>query len=545
MKNETSHRYNKLRVAAYCRVSTDKDDQTNSLISQRRYFADYINRHEDWVLNDVYYDEGISGTQTKKRAGFNAMIDEAMQGGIDLILTKEVCRFARNTVDTLSYTRKLKDRGIGVIFTIDNIDTRDADGELRLTIMASIAQEESRKTSERVKWGQKRRMEQGVVFGRDMLGYTVQNGTLFVNEEEVPIVRAIFHKFTNEGKGTHVIARELLEEGMRPMRVKLWSNTIILRVLRNEKYVGDLCQKKTYTPNYLTHAKKYNRGDEEMVYLKDHHKPIIDRELWNRTQAELLRRSPSEDVKSKHSNRYWCSGKLYCGLCGQRYVSRTKKLKNGTIYKAWRCYAAANHGAKKISSFGEEIGCDNGSINEKALLTCMHYCICKLQANQKELKREIMQEIKEIKGVTEKKPDTKRIQKKMDALAAKKRKAIDLILDGLITKSDLQEQTKWYEEQLAELAEALHTAGKEDTANAAELHEYENYLTALDKIMSFDESNESLYREILDKMVIYHDKTVEVWLKCVPFGMKLSVSSSGKNDDYHTDILSMEIVQKS
>ena len=545
MKNETSHRYNKLRVAAYCRVSTDKDDQTNSLISQRRYFADYINRHEDWVLNDVYYDEGISGTQTKKRAGFNAMIDEAMQGGIDLILTKEVCRFARNTVDTLSYTRKLKDRGIGVIFTIDNIDTRDADGELRLTIMASIAQEESRKTSERVKWGQKRRMEQGVVFGRDMLGYTVQNGTLFVNEEEVPIVRAIFHKFTNEGKGTHVIARELLEEGMRPMRVKLWSNTIILRVLRNEKYVGDLCQKKTYTPNYLTHAKKYNRRDEEMVYLKDHHKPIIDRELWNRTQAELLRRSPSEDVKSKHSNRYWCSGKLYCGLCGQRYVSRTKKLKNGTIYKAWRCYAAANHGAKKISSFGEEIGCDNGSINEKALLTCMHYCICKLQANQKELKREIMQEIKEIKGVTEKKPDTKRIQKKMDALAAKKRKAIDLMLDGLITKSDLQEQTKWYEEQLAELAEALHTAGKEDTANAAELHEYENYLTALDEIMSFDESNESLYREILDKMVIYHDKTVEVWLKCVPFGIKLSVSSSGKNDDYHTDILSMEIVQKS
>lgn len=532
------------RVAAYCRVSTDKDDQTNSLISQRSYFADYINRHEDWVLNDVYYDEGISGTQTKKRAGFNAMIEEAMQGGIDLILTKEVCRFARNTVDTLSYTRKLKDKGIGVVFTIDNIDTRDADGELRLTIMASIAQEESRKTSERVKWGQKRCMERGVVFGRDMLGYTVKNGVLTVNEEEAPIVRAIFHKFTNEGKGTHVIARELLDEGMRPMRVKMWSNTIILRVLRNEKYVGDLCQKKTYTPNYLTHTKKYNRGKEEMVYLKDHHEPIIDRELWNRTQAELLRRSPSEDVKSKHSNRYWCSGKLYCGLCGKRYVSRTKKLKNGTVYKAWRCYAAANHGAKKMSSFGEEIGCDNGSINEKTLLTCMHYCICKLQTNQKELKREILQEIKEIKAVTEKKPDTKRIQEKMDALAAKKRKAIDLMLDGLITKSDLQEQTKWYDEQLAELSESLQNAGKQDKANAAELREYENYVSALDEIMSFDESNESLYREILDKMVIYHNKTVEVWLKCIPFGMKLNVSSGGRNNEYHTDILSMEIVEK-
>ena len=155
-----------------------------------------------------------------------------------------------------------------------------------------------------------------------------------------------------------------------------------------------------------------------------------------------------------------------------------------------------------------------------------------------------MQEIKEIKGITEKKPDTKRIQEKMDALAAKKRKAIDLMLDGLITKADLQEQTKWYDEQLVELTESLHMAGKQDKANAAELHEYENYMSALNEIMSFDESNESLYREILDKMVICHDKTVEVWLKYVPFGMKLSVSSSGKNDDYHTDILSMEIVEK-
>ncbi len=537
--------HNKLRVAAYCRVSTDKDDQANSLISQRRYFADYINQHEDWVLNDVYFDEGTSGTQTQKRTGFNTMIEEAMRGGIDLILTKEVCRFARNTVDTLSYTRKLKDKGIGVVFTIDNIDTRDVDGELRLTIMASIAQEESRKTSERVKWGQKRRMEQGVVFGHDMLGYTVQNGTLSVNEDEVPIVRAIFHKFTNEGKGTHVIARELLEEGMRPMRAKMWSNTIILRVLRNEKYVGDLCQKKTYTPNYLTHVKKYNRGNEELIYLQNHHEPIIDRELWDRTQAELLRRSPSKDARSKHSNRYWCSGKLCCGLCGQHYVSRTKKLKKGTIYKAWRCYASANHGTNKLSSFGEQIGCDNGSINEKALLTCMHYCICKLQANQTELKREIMQELKEMKGIAEEKPYTECIREKMNALTDKKRKAIDLMLDGLITKSDLQKQLMWYDNQFAELSESLNVAEKQNKTKSAELFECKNCFRVLDEIMSFDESNEILYREILDKMIIYHDNTVEVWLKCVPFGMKLSVNSYGKNDNYHTDILSMKIVQKS
>lgn len=535
----------KLRVAAYCRVSTDKDDQTNSLISQQKYFTDYITHHDDWTLMDVYYDEGISGTQTKKRAGFNAMIEDAMRGEIDLILTKEVCRFARNTVDTLSYTRKLKDNGVGVVFTIDNIDTRDSDGELRLTIMASIAQEESRKTSERVKWGQKRRMEQGIVFGRDLIGYNVRNGELAINEEEVPIVRAIFHKYTNEGKGTHVIARELTEEGLRPKRVKLWSATVILRALRNEKYVGDLCQKKTFTPNYLTHAKKYNRGNEEMVYLKDHHEPIIDRDLWNRTQEELLRRAPTEEMKSKHSNRYWCSGKLYCGMCGQRYVSRTKKLKNGTTYKAWRCYAAANHGTRKVSEDGEVIGCDNGSINERALLTCVHYCICKLQTNQKELKKEILQEIKTIKGITDKKQDTKRITEKMEKLNAKKRKAIDLMLDGLITKADLQEQTKWYDEQLAELSEQLSNSQSKDKEQAKQIDVFEQYITALDEIMTFDETNESLYREILDKMVIYHDNTVEVWLKCIPFGMKLTIHSYGKNEDYTTDILAMEVIEKS
>jgi DNA invertase Pin-like site-specific DNA recombinase len=535
---------NKLKVAAYCRVSTDKDDQTNSLISQRKYFADYITHHDDWDLINVYYDEGISGTQTKKRAGFNTMIEDAMRGEIDLILTKEVCRFARNTVDTLSYTRKLKDNSVGVIFTIDNIDTRDSDGELRLTIMASIAQEESRKTSERVKWGQKRRMEQGIVFGRDMIGYTVRDGKLAINEEEVPVVRAIFHKYTNEGKGTHVIARELLEEGLRPKRVKLWSNTVILRALRNEKYVGDLCQKKTYTPNYLTHAKKYNRGNEEMVYLKDHHEPIIDRDLWNRTQEELLRRSPTDEMKSKHSNRYWCSGKLYCGICGQRYVSRTKKLKNGTTYKAWRCYSEANHGSYKLSKDGEAIGCDNGSINERALLTCMHYCICQLQTNQKELKSEILQEIKAIKGITDNKLDSKRITEKIENLNAKKRKAIDLMLDGLITKTDLQEQTTWYDEQIAELSEQLSNSQSKDKAQAKQIDVFEQYITALDEIMTFDESNESLYREILDKIVIYPDNTVEVWLKCVPFGMKLTINSHGRNESYTTEIISMEIIEK-
>ena len=168
-----------------------------------------------------------------------------------------------------------------------------------------------------------------------------------------------------------------------------------------------------------------------------------------------------------------------------------------------------------------------------------------MQTNQKDLKKEILQEIKAIKGITDKKLDTKRIKEKMDNLHAKKRTAIDLMLDGLITKADLQDQTKWYDEQLAELSELLSNSQSKDTAQAKQIDASRQYITALDEIMTFDETNESLYREILDKIVIYHDNTVEVWLKCVPFGMKLTIHSFGKNEDYTTDILNMEIIELS
>lgn len=533
----------KLRVAAYARVSTDKDDQTNSLENQKTYFKNYILDHEDWQLAEVYYDEGISGTQTKKRQGFRHMIEDAENKEIDLIVTKEVSRFARNTVDTLSYTRKLKDFGVGVIFTLDNIDTRDSDGEFRLTIMASIAQEESRKISERVKWGQKRQMEKGVVFGRDLLGYTVHHGVLAINQEEAPIIKAIFHMYTNEGKGTHVIARELSENGMRPKRVHQWSNTVILKILRNEKYVGDLCQKKTFTPNYLTHTKKYNHGEEDTVYLKDHHEAIIDRDLWERTQNELERRSPSADQKPKHSNRYWCSGKLFCAECGNRFVSRTKRLKNGEQYKAWRCHATAAHGTLKEDADGNSIGCNNNSINDKALQACMSYCISLIQSEKDSLREEILSEIALVQKNTVKKTDTKRIKKKIEQLEIKKRKAIDLMLDELISKEDLQAQTDWYNTEIKklniQLSDSLHEAKEE----SRQKNKLEKYIAALDNIMSADSNNELLYKEVLDHIDIHKDNILTIWLKCIPFGIQLKIKTSGRQSCFKTDILETTFIQ--
>ena len=366
----------KKRVAAYCRVSTDKEDQENSFDSQQRYFRQYIERNPDWELYEIFADEGITGTNTRKRKEFNRMVACAANGDFDLIITKEISRFARNTLDSIYYTRELKKHGVGVIFLNDNINTLDGDAELRLAIMSSIAQEESRRTSERVKWGQKRRMEQGVVFGRSMLGYDVKDGKMYINEEGAGIVRLIFHKFVDEGKGTHVIARELREEGVRPMRAKEWQNTVILRILRNEKYCGDLVQKKTYTPDFLSHQKKYNRGQEEFVIIKDHHEPIISRELFDKANRILDLKSGSQNGKSKYSNRYPFSGKIKCGRCGAGYVARYKTRKDGSRYKAWRCYEAAAHGRTHIDKAGNQAGCFGESIrNEDAVY--LLYLVCR------------------------------------------------------------------------------------------------------------------------------------------------------------------------
>lgn len=559
-----------IRAAAYCRVSTDHEDQANSLLSQKKYFAEYIQNHADWQLVNIYYDEGISGTQTKKRIGFNRMISDACEGKIDLILTKEVSRFARNTVDTLSYTRKLNEAGIGVIFTIDHIDTRAADGELRLTIMASIAQEESRKTSERVKWGQKRRMEQGIVFGRNLLGYTVKNGVLFLNDSEVPIVRAIFHKYTNEKKSTSAIAKELLLEGIYPKQAQCWSSASILRILKNEKYAGDLCQKKSFTPNYLTHERKVNHASEELICLKNHHKPIIDRDLWNRTQEELQRRSAKASVsslssdtpsKSRYSTRYWCSGKLFCGKCGRSYVSRTKKRSDGSISRSWRCYEAALHGSKKRNEEQLCQGCSNPSIHENTLITCIQFCLCQaFPSLPKGMETDILQELSSIVSCSSSPSETSCLhnpEKEMQLLKIKKEKALDLYLDGLITKEDFKNQCRKYEENYRILIKNQSPDTNEHSLSgchpkAPEPHSItiESIRQNVTEIFDFCQCKASrenpvpftFLHEILEKVIIQPDKSLSIWLHELPFFFHIKIHTHGKQKTFTTDILNLEIL---
>lgn len=211
-------------------------------------------------------------------------------------------------------------------------------------------------------------MEQGVVFGRSMLGYDVKNGQMTIDAEGAEVVRLIFHKFVHEGKGTHVIGRELREAEIHPMKAKDWTNSVLLRILRNEKYCGDLVQKKTYTPDYLSHDKKYNRGQEEFVIIKDHHEPIVSRELFEAANRILDERSQSQRGKSKYSNRYPFSGKIKCGCCGSSYVARYKTRKDGSRYKGWRCYEANKNGQPHIDAAGNHRGCTGpGICNEDAI----------------------------------------------------------------------------------------------------------------------------------------------------------------------------------
>ena len=518
--------HTKRKVAAYCRVSTDNEDQANSFESQQRYFRQYIERNPDWELYEVFADEGISGTNTKKRKEFNRMIACAKNGDFDLIVTKEISRFARNTLDSIFYTRDLKKHGVGVIFLNDNINTLDGDAELRLAIMSSIAQEESRKTSERVKWGQKRQMEQGVVFGRSMLGYDVKDGKMYINEDGAKVVRLIFHKFVNEGKGTHVIARELREEGIKPMRVKEWQNTVILRVIRNEKYCGDLVQKKTYTPDFLSHEKKVNLGQEEFVIIKDHHEPIISRELFDKANRILDEKSLSQEGKAKHSNRYPFSGKIKCGCCGSSYVARYKTRKNGSRYKAWRCLEAARHGSPHVDKAGNQVGCSGLSIRNEDATHIMYLVTSSLKYNKEKITNNLLAIIQSIIAMDTAGTDSEKLKSQIKAIEQKRTNLIDLYTSGDITRDEFSAAKAKCENEIAELQSVIGSIDKQREMIEKQQELVDEITEAMNELINGVEYEDDFYKEILDKMVVNDKDHIDVYLNLLPLKWSYTVAKS-------------------
>lgn len=493
-----------IKVASYCRVSTDKEDQANSFASQQRYFREYIGHHSDWELYEMYADEGITGTSTKKRTQFNRMISDAREGKFQLIVTKEVSRFSRNILDTITYTRALKDIGVEVQFLLDGIHTMSPDAELYLAIMASMAQEESRKISSRVVWGQTRQMEKGIVFGHSLLGYDVKCGRLTVNPEGAELVRLIFQKYAVERISTCEIARFLIRECYHTHTgSNKWSANTVIKILKNEKYVGDLIQKKSYTPNFLTHEKRKNTGEVPLIRLENHHEPIIDRELWNAAQECLAKNNKHAITEWGHSNRYVFSGLIKCGECGASFVGRFKYLKDGTKVRRWRCGTTVAHGAAACS-IGKLLRDDDAMYMAKTAVKSLPLDISWIVSNITTL---VLNAIQASGQGTH--DHVKRLHNEISSLLQRKKQMLDSFFSGDITKADMLSMNLHYDEQL----EILHTRADEAYRKQMDSQQKKSHIESkIEAILNGSTESEVFYKNILHSLTVFKDRHMELRL---------------------------------
>ena len=352
---ENRDKYHQLRVAAYCRVSTEQEEQQNSYQVQIAYYTDLINRKKEWILAGIFADEGISGTQTKKRTEFNRMIRMCKNKKIDLIITKSISRFARNTVDCLEYVRQLKDLGIGVIFEKENLNTMTMTSEFMIALYGSFAQAESESISKNVSWGKEKAYREGKVSFqyKHLLGYKKgEDGKPEIVPEEAEIVRMIYKLFL-DGYSMRNIKKVLENKGvLTATGKKIWNESLISSILKNEKYVGDALMQKTYTLDCITHKVVKNKGERPMFLVTDHHDPIVDRDTYNQVQQELARRSSKRKISDKaateqgrYSSKYALTELLICGHCGTPY-RRTTWAARGKKQIVWRCLSRLEHGKK-------------------------------------------------------------------------------------------------------------------------------------------------------------------------------------------------------
>lgn len=352
---ESRDKYHQLRVAAYCRVSTELEEQQNSYQVQIAYYTDLINKKKEWTLAGIFADEGISGTQTKKRTEFNRMIRMCRNKKIDLVITKSISRFARNTVDCLEYVRQLKDLGIGVIFEKENINTLTMTSEFMIALYGSFAQAESESISKNVSWGKEKAYREGKVQFqyKHLLGYKKgADGKPEIIPEEAETVKLIYTMFL-DGHSMKNIALILHVKGIHTKTGSTeWRTNTITRILQNEKYVGDALLQKTFTSDCITHKVVKNHGERPMYLVTNHHDPIIDRDTYNRVQQELARRNSKRKIsdktvteQGKYSSKYALSELLICGHCGTPY-RRTTWAARGKKQIVWRCLSRLEHGKK-------------------------------------------------------------------------------------------------------------------------------------------------------------------------------------------------------
>ena len=518
-----------LRVCFYARVSTDKDEQLHSLQSQISFFNDYISKVPNWCFIGSYIDEGISGTQVKKRDEFLRMTRDAKKHKFDLILTKEISRFSRSTLDSIKYTQELLSNGVGVYFLNDNINTILPDSELRLTIMSSIAQDEVRKLSERVSFGMKRSIDNGVVLGcSNIYGYVKDKGKLVIDDEQAKMIKIIFDRYANTTDGLSKVSRYLFSLGYKSRNGKRIDTTILTRIIENPKYKGYYCGHKSKVLDYRTKQKKRLNESDWIIY-KDYENvpPIVSEELWERANVKLKERQDSFSNrtinKAVFQNRYTYSGKIYCGCHNLTYHrSSAGKRKNNPV---WECQVYRKESLK---------GCSNPRVFEFELGEVFKDMFNKLFKRKNTIFDEILSECKNYLETNNSELNTKNLESKIIVLNNKKDKLLELVIEEYLSKEDYKKQVDLINEDLVIYQSKMN----ELKNNKKDKNYIENKINEikilLEKCLDDDKCYSDVFNELIDRIIVHKQNDKQIKLDIfIKTGESINTLSDNLGKKFH------------
>ena len=495
----------KLKVAAYCRVSTDSDEQSTSYEAQVEHYTNFIQKNEEWEFAGIFADDGISGTNTKKREEFNRMIAECMEGHIDMIITKSISRFARNTLDCLRYIRQLKEKNVPVFFEKENINTMDSKGEVLLTIMASLAQQESESLSKNVKMGMQFRFQNGEVQVNHnrFMGYTKdEDGHLIIEPAEAEIVKRIYREYL-QGASLKQIGDGLMDDGILTAAGKAkWRPESVKKILKNEKYIGDALLQKTYTVDVLTKKRVKNNGIVPQYYVENSHEPIIPRDLYMQVQEEMLRRanlhSGANRKKRVYSSKYALSSIVYCSKCGDIYrrIAWNNRGKHSTV---WRCVNRVEHGPDC---------CDAPTVQEEELQNAVVKAINMALGGKDEMLTALEKNIAMVLAWED--------ETSMESLDAK----LEELQQELLKRANARQDY----EDLADEIDLLREQKQNAMAENAEREGLKQRIAEMQQFLAeqrgtIQEYDEQIVRKLIEKITV-HDEKVTVVFKS---GMEIDV----------------------
>ena len=495
----------KLVVAAYARVSTEKEQQENSYERQVEHYTALIKANDAWEFGGIYADPGISGTRAEKRPEFMRMIADCRAGKIDKILAKSISRFARNTVDTLSYIRELKELGIGVYFENEHIDTLTPGGEVLLTILAAIAEQESRTMSTNIKWTYQKKFQNGEVIlsTGTMLGYTKDaDGNYVINESEAEIVRRVFREYI-AGASLTQIRHGLETDGIKTKRgCSNWRANGILGIIKNEKYTGNALLGKTYKPDVLSKRRLKNTGQAPLYYVENTHPAIISQEVFDMAQAEMRRRDAEKDSaagRSHYASKYPFSGLLVCGCCGHK-LRRHVRSSVGEMVAAWACTNRIQHGRQ---------ACDSHHLNEDVLIDTYRASLAGIHEESIQAMLHAGQQV--LGGsynAEHKKIEDQIVKLQEEALELHRVRQNDMVPDD-----EYEAKVTFYSQRMADL-QARQKQLKADTIRRAEaLRWLESFQQHMASGEAYNTDETRVMREIVDQIIVYDDR-LEIRLRC-------------------------------